>query len=118
MLSNTGINKVILLGKITSTPFRKRKIGNEDYLCIILLTEEVIKRSSDNIGHKEHHKIRIPEKLIEQDEIYLENGQTVYIEGKTQTTSYIDEIRVKRYDLEIIASKIEVIANVGANAIQ
>jgi single-strand DNA-binding protein len=111
MLSNTGINKIILLGQVSQAPYFKAFADQQKYLCFTLLTVENIKKGTDNVEHEEYHNIRIPERML-QDVLNLEVGQTIYIEGKIQTTSFIDEQRIKRYNLEIVASKVEVISKV------
>jgi len=112
MLSNSGINKVLLLGQITGDPFINNTNRTENYLCFVLVTNEVIKKGTDNVGHNEYHKIRIPEKLLQQEAISLQEGQTIFIEGKIHTTTMIDEQRIKRYNLEVVASKVELISMV------
>jgi single-strand DNA-binding protein len=110
MLSNTGINKIILLGQISQEPQLDTVADKQKFLCFTLVTNEVIKKGHDNVEHKEYHNIKIPEKLITQDTLYLGLGQTLYIEGKIQTTSFIDDKHIKRYNLEIVANKIDVLS--------
>jgi single-strand DNA-binding protein len=112
MLSNSGINKVLLLGQITGDPFINNTNRSENYLCFMLVTNEVIKKGGDNVAHNEYHRIRMPEKLLQQESITLEEGQTIFVEGKIHTTTIIDEQRIKRYNLEIVASKVELISMV------
>lgn len=107
MLSNTGINKILLLGQITTETISNKTVNNQGYLCATIVTNEIIKRGTINVDHAEYHKLCIPEKLVAN--LQLEAGQTVFVEGKIQTTSYMDEQRIKRYNLEIIASKVEVL---------
>ena len=109
MLSNTGINKIILLGQIYQEPQLDMVTDKQKFLCFTLVTNEVIKKGNENVEHKEYHSIKIPEKLITQDALDLGIGQTLYIEGKIQTTSFIDDKRIKRYNLEIVANKIDVL---------
>jgi single-strand DNA-binding protein len=110
MLSNTGINKIILLGQIYKEPQLDTVNDKQKFLCLTLVTNEIIKKGHDNVEHKEYHSIKIPEKLIIQDTLYLGLGQTLYIEGKIQTTSFIDEKCIKRYNLEILANKIDILS--------
>jgi single-strand DNA-binding protein len=107
MLSNSGINKVLLLGQITGDPITNSFLKEQGYVTITLVTNETIKRGEENIEHNEYHKIKIPERLLAQDKLHLQAGQMVFLEGKIHTTSYIDSSRIKRYDLEIFVSKIE-----------
>ncbi|MDB5063221.1 MAG: hypothetical protein JWP67_3064 [Mucilaginibacter sp.] len=112
MLSNTGINKIILLGQIYQEPQLDTAASKQNFLCFTLVTNEVIKKGHDSVEHKEYHNIKIPEKLIMQDTLYLGLGQTLYIEGKIQTTSFVDDKHIKRYNLEIVANKIDVVSPV------
>nr|WP_067056301.1 single-stranded DNA-binding protein [Mucilaginibacter sp. L294] len=110
MLSNSGINKVLLLGQVTGHPFINKTDKTESYLCFTLVTNELIKKGVDNVGHNEYHKIKMPEKLLQQEGLNLEEGHTLFIEGKIHTTTIIDAERIKRYNLEIIVSKVELIS--------
>lgn len=112
MVSNSGINKVLLLGQVTGGPFINRTDKTETYVCFILVTNEVIKKGAESVGHNEFHKIRMPERLLQQEAINLEEGQTLFIEGRIHTTTMIDEQRIKRYNLEVVASKVELISTV------
>ncbi|MFA6084470.1 single-stranded DNA-binding protein [Mucilaginibacter sp.] len=109
MLSNTGINKIILLGQIYQEPQMSADVNRNKFLYFTLVTNEVIKKGQDSVEHNEYHNIKIPEKLITQDALCLEFGQTLYIEGKIQTTSFMDDLHVKRYNLEIVVNKVEVV---------
>lgn len=110
MLSNSGINKVLLLGQVTGGPFINRTDKTETYVCFILVTNEMIKKGVESVVHNEFHKIRMPEKLLQQEALNLEEGQTLFIEGRIHTTTMIDADRIKRYNLEVIASKVELIS--------
>ena len=112
MLSNTGINKIILLGQVSNEAELKRSANNQRHWCFTLVTVEAIKKGSDTVEHHEYHNIKISEKLVEFEAFMLETGQTLYIEGKIQTTSFVDQIGVKRYNLEILASKVEAVKSV------
>ncbi|AMR33791.1 hypothetical protein A0256_21305 [Mucilaginibacter sp. PAMC 26640] len=113
MLSNTGINKVILMGT-TSGPFLNVTDRNQEFLCFDLITTEYIKKGYDQIEHQEYHHIKASEKLITQESLSIVEGQTLYIEGKIQTTSFVDEQRIKRYRLEIIANRLDILSTIDA----
>ena len=109
MLSNSGINKVLLLGKITNDPFISCYVRDQNYVSATLVTSEHVKRGDDNVEHKEYHKIKIPEKLLFQDRLQLKAGQVVFIEGKIHTDAIIDNDNIKRYNLEVIVNKLEIL---------
>ncbi|MBD1367089.1 single-stranded DNA-binding protein [Mucilaginibacter sp. ZT4R22] len=117
MLSNTGINKVILLGTAKG-PFRETTDRGQDFLCFNLVTTEYIKKGYEQTEHHEYHKIRVPEKLIAQDSLHLAEGQSLFIEGKIQTASYYDEQRVKRYSLEVVANRIDILSTIDINVLK
>jgi single-strand DNA-binding protein len=117
MLSNTGINKVILLGT-AKEPFRQSAEKGQSFLCFNLVTTEYIKKGYDQTEHHEYHKIKVPEKLIAQDSLHLAEGQSLFIEGKIQTTSYHDEQRVKRYSLEIIATRVDILSTIDISVLK
>ncbi|MGY4537743.1 single-strand DNA-binding protein [Mucilaginibacter sp. UYNi724] len=117
MLSNSGINKVLLFGEITGDPFLNKTDKNQNYLCVTIVTKEAIKKGGDLAEHQEFHKIKIAEKLVNQEDLQLQEGQTIYVEGRIHTTAVFDERNIKRYNLEVFASKIEVIRFITAPAI-
>lgn len=117
MLSNTGINKVILLGT-AKEPFKETIDRGQSFLCFNLVTTEYIKKGYEQTEHHEYHKIKVPEKLIAQDSLHLAEGQSLFIEGKIQTTSYYDEQRVKRYSLEIIATRIDILSTIDISVLK
>jgi single-strand DNA-binding protein len=107
MFSNSGINKIMLLGHVTDEAVEDDRIRDRNCLYFRLVTTELIKKGNESITHMEYHKIKVPSKVMPQESINFLPGQMVYIEGKIQTTSYIDSQRVKRYDVEIVAIKVE-----------
>jgi single-stranded DNA-binding protein len=109
MLSNTGVNKIILLGQVTTSPEYLR-IEDTNFLCFTLVTTESLRKGEDVLQHNEFHQIQLPEKLIMNEVPLIESGQTVYIEGRLHTAISVDEINVKRYDLSVIVVKLEVMA--------
>ena len=109
MLSNTGINKAILLGQITTDIETQTDANNQQCTCFTMVTVESVKKGQTTVEHKEYHAIKVPEKLMFSENLQLEVGMTVYVEGKIQTNSFIDQSRVKRYVLEIVANKLEIL---------
>ncbi|MCQ6958928.1 single-stranded DNA-binding protein [Mucilaginibacter aquariorum] len=116
MLSNSGINKVLLLGQITNDPFIDSYVNDQRYVSVTLVTNEQIKRGDDTVEHNEYHKIKIPEKMVSQDRLQLQAGQVVFIEGKIHTSAVIDNDNIKRYNLEVIVNKLEVLNLVSVTA--
>ncbi|OOQ59338.1 single-stranded DNA-binding protein [Mucilaginibacter pedocola] len=109
MLNNIGVNRVILLGTLGEGISECTDTEGNAFLCISLHTSEQVKKESKQPPHHEYHKVKVPQKLLAQDGLKLRAGQTLYVEGKIHTTSFVDEQRVRRYNLEVIAGRIEVV---------
>ncbi|WCT12549.1 single-stranded DNA-binding protein [Mucilaginibacter jinjuensis] len=108
MLSNSGINKVFLVGYIGKEP-RWHSANNEPkMLCFPMVTTEFIKKNGTSVEHVEWHQIKIPENFVE-DETLLKKGQLVYVQGKIQTRQFTDEQQVKRYKTEILAQQVQLL---------
>ena len=108
MLSNSGINKVFLVGHIGKEP-RWHLANNEPkMLCFPMVTTEFIKKNGTSVEHVEWHQIKIPENFVE-DETLLKKGQLVYVQGKIQTRQFTDEQQVKRYKTEILAQQVQLL---------
>lgn len=114
MHSNAGVNKVLLMGQVDSTSILQKTENSQLYTCITLLTKETISKGSDKIEHYEYHKLNIPQKLLQQQSLNLQPGQMLYVEGKVQTKTFTDEQQIRRYNSEIMASKIELLHTYAA----
>lgn len=107
MLSQSTINKVILLGKIVKEPKWHSESGEKE-LCFTIATTENVRKNVDYVQHEEYHDIRLPDNIIMHG-TKLQPGQLVYVQGKIQTKQFIDDEKIRRYKTEIIASGVEVI---------
>lgn len=111
MSQSTGVNKVILLGEIASQTSTTEDGGDEHCSLLVIVTKETLKRGSTTYEHTEFHNVKIPQKLTTGQNVTLTTGQSIYLEGKIQTTNFIDEDGIRRYDLEIIVTRIEMMGN-------
>ncbi|MFD0792935.1 single-stranded DNA-binding protein [Mucilaginibacter litoreus] len=109
MHTNSGINKVFLLGEIISKPVIRNPKTTDAFLCFNVVTSETIKKGNQQVVHKENHQIKISDKILADTGIDLQPNQIVYIEGKIETLAYIDKEYIKRYDSWINAFKIELV---------
>lgn len=108
MFTNSGVNKVFLIGRIDGEPVLKDLDEAEQVLCFTLVTTEVIK---DGKELTEYHHIKLYREVALSDKAELKKGQMVYLEGKIKTRSYYDEQQIKRYILEIVVIKFSVLTN-------
>lgn len=109
MLTNSGINKVFLVGNIGKEPRLHNFQDQQEVLCFPLITTEVIKKNGEDFDLTEWHNIKIPKAVATATDLQLQKGHLLYLEGKIQTRSFYDEEQVKKYKLEIIVIKFQVL---------
>ncbi len=98
-----GINKVTLVGNVGEAP---RFNQSENKLMIahfpLATNEEYTDKEGKEIKKTEWHRITVFNKRADAVKNHVKKGDTLYVEGKIQTTSYDDKEGVKRYSTEII----------------
>jgi single-strand DNA-binding protein len=113
MYNSSCVNKVILLGLVTTEP-SWHVIDRKRSLTFTMVTEEMFKKGGKSVDHQEWHQIRVPEDVMV--DITIEKGVQVYVQGKLQTRQVKDENGIKHYYSEIIANIIEVMSFVAPQA--
>ncbi len=105
----SGINKVILIGRLGQDPeVRYTPDGTAVANFSIATSEEwKDKNSGEKRERTEWHRIVAWRKLGEICGEYLSKGRQVYIEGRIQTRSWEDKDGNKRYTTEIVASDVQ-----------
>ena len=100
-----GINKVIIIGRLTKDPNIK-DFGNGNKIANIdVATSETWK--DKNSGEKQErtqwHNISIlSEPLVNIAESFLKKGSKVYLEGQVETRKWQDSSGADRYSTEIV----------------
>jgi single-strand DNA-binding protein len=109
----SGINKVILIGRLGADPEVKTITGGNNVARLSLATSE---NWTDREGQKqertEWHRVVVWGKLAELCGKYLSKGRQVYVEGRLQTRSWEDNQGQKKYSTEIVANTVQFL---GAN---
>jgi single-strand DNA-binding protein len=118
MLSNTGVNRVMLLGALQEPFAETTEQDGSSFLCFNLVTTEYLKKGYQQTEHHEYHKIKVPQKLIVQDNLRLAAGQWLFVEGRIHTTAYYDGQKIKRYNLEIVATRVDILSTIDSNALK
>jgi len=113
MLQNQGINRAILLGRVCSQP-KWRTISGSEFLCIELVTNELIGRGSSAYYHEEKHLLQLPFHVLHENVSGINENVSLYIEGKVSTLSNIDKQGIRRYDTTIIVGKYNVMNTTNA----
>jgi len=111
MFTNSGVNRVFLIGRIDGEPALKDFQEAQQVLCFELITSEVIK---DRTELTERHHIKLYREVALTAKVELKKGQMIYLEGKIKTRTYTDKQQNKVYVLEIIVTKFSVLADIPA----
>jgi single-strand DNA-binding protein len=108
----SGINKVIILGRLGQDPEIKVLDGGKTLAKFSVATSEswTDKTTGEKKEVTEWHRISCFGKLAEICGMYLKKGRQCYLEGKLQTRSY-EVDGVKKYATEILADKVEFIGD-------
>ncbi|MEK6726670.1 MAG: single-stranded DNA-binding protein [Deltaproteobacteria bacterium] len=98
----SGVNKVILLGRLGADPEVRYTAGGTAVAKFNLATSETYKDKEGKKQEKtEWHRVVAFGKLGEICGEYLSKGKQVYVEGKLQTNSWEDKEGNKRYTTEV-----------------
>jgi single-strand DNA-binding protein len=113
----SGINKVILVGRLGSDPEVKYTSSGVAVARFNIATSE--QWNDKNTGEKkertEWHRIVVWGKLAELCGQYLSKGRQAYVEGGLQTRSWEDKEGNKRYTTEIRANTIQFLGSAQAH---
>jgi single-stranded DNA-binding protein len=96
MHTNTGLNKVLLVGYIAQQPELYKHPDKKQQISFTLTTFEVIKTSSGQYEHAETHYIKIDADNASISKLSLQKGDHIYVHGKIHTSHYVDERQIKR----------------------
>ena len=98
----SGVNKVILLGRLGADPEVRYTAGGTAVAKFNLATSETYNDKECKKQEKtEWHRVVAFGKLGEICGEYLSKGKQVYVEGKLQTNSWEDKEGNKRYTTEV-----------------
>jgi len=102
-MANTGVNKVILIGRMGDNPTVKYTAQGAAVTNITLATSEnwLDKQTGENKEITEWHRVVLFGKLAEVAGEYLRKGSKVYIEGQLKTRKWQDQSGNDRYTTEI-----------------
>lgn len=100
----SGINKVILIGRLTRDPEVRYSTKGNPVTSIGLATSERWKdKNTGQMQEKsEFHNVSFFGKLAEIAGEYLRKGSQIYIEGKLQTRKWQDKQGQDRYTTEVV----------------
>lgn len=117
----SGVNKVILLGRLGQDPELKHTPSGVSVCKFSVATSETFtnKTSGEKTEITEWHNVVTWNKLAENCAKYLTKGRQAYVEGKLQTRSWDDKTSgQKRYATEIIANDVVFIGDASQKQAQ
>lgn len=104
----SGVNKVILVGRLGSDPELRYTNNGNPVATISLATSEKWKDKEGQSQEKtEWHRVVLWSKLAELAGQYLSKGRQVYIEGKIQTRKWEDKDGQTRYTTEVVGNQMQ-----------
>ena len=110
----SGINKVILVGRLGADPEVKTIAQGSTVASLNLATSE---NWTDKNGQRqektEWHRIVVWGKLAEICGKHLTKGRQVYVEGRLHTRQWDDKQGQKRYTTEIVATTVQFLGAQG-----
>jgi single-strand DNA-binding protein len=104
----SGVNKVILVGRLGADPEIKTVGGGQSVARLSLATSENwTGKDGQKQERTEWHRIVVWGRQAENCGKHLSKGRQVYIEGRLQTRSWEDPQGQKKYSTEIVASTVQ-----------
>jgi single-strand DNA-binding protein len=104
----SGVNKVILIGRLGQDPeVRYTPSGQAVANFTMATSENWTGKDGQKQERTEWHRIVVWGRLAELCKDYLRKGRQVYIDGKLQTRSWDDKEGKKRYTTEIVANTVQ-----------
>jgi single-strand DNA-binding protein len=108
----SGINKVILIGRLGKDPEIKSFENGAKRASFTLATSESRRDKEGNrVEQTEWHNIVCWRNLAEIAEKYLIKGKLIYLEGKLRTRSWEETNGMKRYMTEVEVSTLTMLGS-------
>lgn len=104
----SGVNKVILVGRLGQDPEVKTISSGQQVATINIATSENwVGKDGQRQEKTEWHRVVAWGKLADLCGKYLAKGRQVYVEGRLQTRQWEDQQGNKRYTTEIVANTVQ-----------
>ena len=116
----SGINKVILVGRLGAKPESKETANGLGARFSLATSESYTsKATNQKVEKTEWHNVVVWGKLAEIVIQYLDKGSQIYIEGKLETQKYQDKTGQDRYITKVVLngfnSKLEMLDSKPSN---
>ena len=110
-MANSGINKVILIGRLGRDPEVRYANNGNAIANVSIATSESWKdkNTGEPVEKTEWHRVVFFRRLAEIVGEYLKKGSQVYVEGRLQTRKWQDKEGQDRYTTEIVANEMQML---------
>ncbi len=108
-MSNTGVNKVILIGNVGKDPEIRYTQNGTAVTNFTLATNETWTKDGKKEERVEWHNVVAWARLAEICGQYLTTGKQVFIEGRIQTRKWEDRDGGTRYTTEVVAQNMQML---------
>jgi single-strand DNA-binding protein len=104
----SGVNKVIIVGRLGADPEVKNVGQNQTVARLSIATSENwVDKEGQKQERTEWHRVVVWGRLAEICGRHLAKGRQVYVEGRLQTRSWEDQQGQKRYSTEVVANTVQ-----------
>lgn len=112
----SGVNKVILVGRLGADPELKSVGQGQSVARLSIATsEQWTGKDGQRQERTEWHRVVVWGRQAENCGKHLSKGRQVYVEGRLQTRQWEDQQGQKRYTTEIVANTVQFLGG-GAGA--
>lgn len=103
----SGVNKVIIVGRLGADPELKTLGNGQSVASLRVATSESWVKDGQKQEKTEWHRVSVWGKQAENCARYLAKGRQVYLEGRLQTRQWEDQQGQKRFSTEIVANTVQ-----------
>ena len=100
------VNKVFLIGALGADPEVKTTRADEPIARMRVATNRRVQRNGQWVDETEWHSVVAFGKSADFAGKYLKKGRQVYVEGRLQTTKWIDKHQIERQSTSIVVETI------------
>ena len=112
-----GINKVILLGRVTRDTELRSTASGTPVSNIRLATNRVTRAKDGELKEAtQYHTVICWDRLAEQTSKHVTKGRLIYVEGRLESRSFTDNERRAREVTEVIASDVQFLDGPGTKS--
>jgi single-strand DNA-binding protein len=103
----SNVNKVILVGNLGANPELKHTSTQRPICRLNVATSHISKDASGQRQERtEWHRVTVWGEQAEHCARYLSKGRSVFIEGRLQTRSWVDDHQQKRWITDVVAVRV------------